>query len=545
MTVTIYRHPNFLALDQPNPKASAGDAMLVVNGLVEYLGDTGRARELAKQRDEPFREVALSGAAIIPGFHDAHIHFGSLAVERDTPDARAATSLAETLEIFRAYAADHPGDGWVVGGRWNRNRWSKSDPEPHRLMLDEIFPDRPVAMASIDGHAQWFNSAALRIGGFHANSPDIPGGVIVRDSSGEPTGLMFEKAFDDLVAVAEASMDEQLPKILTEAQEELLKTGVTHITDLDSEAVRTALMRMRDEGTLHVRVHKGIPMWNLSDAIAEGRRTGEGDDWITVGPVKLFADGALGPHTAAMHEAYEDEPDNTGVAVITSEALAEWVRLANDHGIAIATHAIGDRANTAVIDAYEKHVHLTRERGLTNRIEHAQHISPGDISRIADLGIAASMQPTHCTGDYPLSVELLGQRATKHYPWRSLLDAGATVIFGSDGPIEPHSGMVGVHAAVTRSTRDNQPAGGREPEEKISVLEALHAYTREPARVAGLERAGRITPGSYADFVVLDADPFTVEEHDLWKVQVLTTVVNGEIVYSRSPVNADRGSLSV
>lgn len=528
MSASLYIHPRIHTLEDTSP---VDGAIAVRGGRIVYVGALSEAREALGARAE---EIRLDGTAVIPAFHDAHIHMGNLARELVAPDLRTAASHDEVVDRLRAYAASGAKATWVVGGRWDRNAW-RDRAVPRRQTLDEIFGDMPVALPSVDGHASWVNSAALRIAGIDSATPDPPGGRIERDEHGEPTGLLLETAADAVRRLAERSLDAQLPSLLRVVQRNLLAAGIGHITDLDGEDVRDALLQMHDAGELRLRVHKGIPASALEKAIGEGRRTGDGDEMFTVGPVKLFADGALGPQTALMHQHFNGDSANHGIAVTDPEALRTAVRLANENGIAVATHAIGDLANTNVLDAYGAVPELTRRAGLRNRIEHAQHIRPSDVPRFREYGVIASQQPIHCTTDYPLSVELLGDRDTLHYPWRTLRDAGVPVAFGSDAPVEPIDPFYGVHAAVTRRTRDGEPPAGREPHECLTVREALRTFTQGSAYAAGLERDhGSLAPGRRADFITLDLDPFTTRPDDLWKTAVSTTVVAGSIVHQNS-----------
>lgn len=525
MTQKIYTHERFYRLQDAQPLAGA---ILTEHGRIKHIGSLQQVLEVA---DPDATQIALPGAAVLPVFHDAHIHTGLMALEKLAPDLDGATSLAEVLTRLREFAAAHPGISWVLGGRYDANKWECGS-APHRTYLDEIFGDRPVVLTTVDVHAGWANSAALELAQITALTPDPSGGKIVRDDSGEPTGLLLESALTPVTELAEAALTQHLPELLLQVQQDLLAVGIGHVTDIDDEKVLRAYRRMREQQRLHLRVHKAVRAEEIDIAITEGRHTGDGDDWITVGPVKFFSDGALGPHTAHMHEPFADEPDNCGIAVTDEQTLRREIRRANSAGLAVMVHAIGDKANTIALDVLQSVRDIAAEFGLRNRIEHAQHIKPADISRFKTLNVIASMQPCHATSDYPLSVNLLGARDTLHYPWRSLLDAGAHLAFGSDAPVEPANPFFEVHAAVTRQRRDDQPPGGREPEQRLDVLTALQTITAGPAYAAGLENdMGSLAVGKFADFIAVDTDPFTVQQELLWKIKVLTTVMGGEIVY--------------
>lgn len=526
MSQTLFTHPN-IRMGSAVGDGAPADAILVADGTIAAIGARGELREAFPGA----REVALPGAAVVAGFHDAHIHTGSVARGLATVDLRGSATLDEALERLAAFISARPGEGWITGGYWDANPWPTG--VPTKRDLDRVCPDRPVALASLDGHSVWVNSLGLRRAGIDASTPDPAGGVIHREpGSREPAGVLRESASAVVRDLSEQELDPELPGLLEEAQRRLLAMGLTHLTDFDEGATRLAFEGLRTEGKLKLRVHKGIPMEDLDRAIAEGWRTGDGDRWITTGPVKLFSDGALGSHTAHMGSDFADDPGNHGVEAIPAETIAELVRRANSAGIGVATHAIGDRANRLVLDAYERNIAITRERGLRNRIEHAQHIERGDLARFVSLGVIASLQPTHCTTDFRLAGRRIGDRDLANYAWRSLLDLGARVAFGSDAPIEPPNPLYGVHAAVTRQNRDGDPAGGFEPQERVSVDEALRLFSAGSAYAAGLEdRAGEIAVGKYADFVALEADPGAVPPSELWKIGVAATIVDGEVVH--------------
>lgn len=521
--LTLYTHPRILALHEVS-----ADGILVEEGVIRAVG----ARQELRDAFPEAHEVALPGGAIVAGFHDAHIHTGGVARDLASVNLRGMKTLDEALAKLGAYISERPGSGWITGGYWDSNVWETGVPTRHDL--DRVCPDRPIALANLDGHSVWVNSLGLRLAGIDERTPDPLGGVIVREHDGRrPAGVLRERASDAVVRIAERDLDPELPALLEQAQERLLAMGLTHLTDLDEEATRLAFERLRAEGKLKLRVHKGIPMSDLDRAIEEGWRTGNGDRWITTGPVKLFSDGALGSHTAHMGSDFADDPGNHGVEATPLAEISELVQRANSAGIAVATHAIGDRANRLVLDAYEEHLAITRAHELRNRIEHAQHIDRADIPRFAQLGVIPSLQPTHCTTDYALAGRRIGERDLANYAWRSLLDSGARVAFGSDAPIEPANPLYGVHAAVTRQGRDGQPEGGFEPHERVSLDEALALFSEGSAYAAGLEsKVGRLAVGQYADFVALSDDPHAIDPGELAGLGVEATIVDGDVVYT-------------
>ncbi|MFG2073772.1 amidohydrolase [Nonomuraea maritima] len=517
MTMRVFRNATIHTGDPHRPQVqalAADDEVIVATGTeAEVRAAVGPGAEL----------VDLDGAAVIPGLYDAHIHTASYARERSQVDLRTARSLEEALAAIAEHAARQRPGAWVLGGRWNSNAWERPV-QPDRHALDSVCPDRPAALPSIDGHTVWANSLALRMVGIDRTTPDPVGGQIVRDEHGEPTGILREAAsypLRDLVP------EEDLADQLLAAQEDLLALGLTSLHDIDGEDCRDAYLRLRDAGALKLRVLKAIPVEHLEAAVAEGRRTGDGDDWVRTGPVKLFSDGALGSHTCHMIDGFTGDEGNHGIAVTPYDDLVKLIRTAASAGIAVATHAIGDRANRLVLDAYEQ---AGPAPGLRHRIEHAQHVRRADIARMARLGVVASMQPVHCTSDIDLVAALLAGHDHVSYGWRTLLDEGVALAFGSDAPVEHPNPFVALHAAVTRTRTDGTPSGGWQPEQRISVGEALRAHTLGSAYAAGEEhRKGVLTPGRLADLVAVDTDPFAAEVDAIARTQVLTTVVGGQV----------------
>ncbi|MHA7176183.1 amidohydrolase [Arthrobacter sp. Sr24] len=510
----------------------------------ERIVALGQGEDLRAHATGPVEIVDLDGATVIPGLTDSHIHTANFAREIAALDLRGTRSIAEALERVRVYAQGLPRDSWVFGGRWDFNAWAVPV-QPSRYELDAVTGGRPAALPSIDGHTLWANSAALAAVGINASTPSPVGGEIVRDSAGEPTGVLREAAGDKLVDIMHSAEAGDLGVQLLEAQQRLLAVGLTGVHDFDGEDALAAYAGMRESGKLSIRVHKAIPMTALEQAIGEGRATGDGDVWLRTGPVKLFSDGALGSHSCHMNAPFPDENGNTGIEVIPYERLLELVRLAAGAGIVVATHAIGDRANELVLDAYADLARNPlgppvgngqRASRLRHRIEHAQHLRPEDIARMSRLGVIPSMQPTHCTTDIPLASTLLAGRNLASYAWRSLLDAGAVPAFGSDAPVEHPDPMFGIHAAVTRQNLHDEPEGGWQPGERVTVTEAIEGFTVGAAYASGEEaHKGRLRPGMLADFTALAADPFTSPASELRDIPVQSTTVGGVVRYRRNP----------
>ncbi|GAA4381938.1 amidohydrolase [Paeniglutamicibacter cryotolerans] len=528
----LYLNATFHTQWSTTPRATA----MLTRG--ERILAIGTPEELRAHATGITSTVDLGGAHVVPGLTDSHIHTGNYAREIAALDLRGTRSLEESLERVRAYAATLPEGAWIFGGRWDYNAWDRPV-QPDRQALDSVTGGRPAALPSIDGHTLWANTAALEAVGIDAGTPCPVGGEIVRDADGNPTGILRETAQDPLSEIRQSPAAGDLGAQLAEGQRRLLAVGLTGVHDFDGEDALEGYQQLRAAGELHLRVHKAIPMTALDHAIAMGRATGDGDAWLRTGPVKLFSDGALGSHTCHMTEAFPGDDGNTGIEVIPYLELLALVRQAAGAGIAVATHAIGDRANQLVLDAYEDLARnpLDAPAGarpglprLRHRIEHTQHLRPDDVQRLAELGVIPSMQPTHCTTDIPLASTLLAGRDIASYAWRSLLDAGAHPAFGSDAPVELPDPLHGIHAAVTRQDQQDQPAGGWQPGERITVAEAIAAYTVGAAYASGEEsHKGRLRPGMLADFTALGADPYTIDPSELRDVSVVATAVGGLI----------------
>ncbi|WP_066951273.1 amidohydrolase [Microtetraspora fusca] len=521
MSIRVYRNAAIHTGEVGAPPAQAmavdGELLIAVGTEAEVRAAAGPGAEL----------IDLDGAAVLPGLYDAHIHTAQYAQSLGAVDLRDVRSLDEALAMVKAHAARLRPGAWLFGGRWNSNTWNPPA-QPDRYALDSVCPDIPVALPNVDGHTVWANSAALRLAGIDASTPDPVGGEIVRDASGEPTGILREAASYPLRALM---VSPDLRDLLRAAQEELLGLGLTSVHDIDGEDCRAAYLGLRDAGELKLRVHKAIPMVHLERAIAEGRRTGQGDDWVRTGPVKIFSDGALGSHTCHMSESFAGEQGNTGIAVTPYEDLVALFSRAAGAGIAVATHAIGDRANHLVLDAYEA---LGHTPGLRHRIEHAQHLRPDDLSRMARLGVVASMQPVHCTSDIDLVDSLLAGHELASYAWRGMLNVGVALAFGSDAPVEHPNPFAALYAAVTRTRTDGTPVGGWQPEQRLSMAEAVTAHTLGAAYAAGEEeRKGLLTPGRLADFIAVDTDPYRESPEAVLRTKVLTTVVGGDVRWRR------------
>jgi predicted amidohydrolase YtcJ len=478
------------------------------------------------------RVIELSGAAVVPGFVDAHVHFGHFALARQQVDLDAAATLEDGLERIRGEAERLPAGGWLQGRGWDRNRWGRL---PTRADLDAVIGPRPVALSSHDGHALWLSSAALAAAGVHRETSDPPGGVIQRDPTGEPSGVLFENAQDLVRAHVPEPSERQLSDAIRAALPTAAAAGLTGIHNLEDARTRRVFQALEAAGDLTLRVYHGVPRGELAEARERGLHTETGSDWLRVGPVKLFADGALGSRTAWLLAAYEGRAadDYRGVATLSAEEIEEDMHAAADAGLDVAIHAIGDAAVRRVLDVFEQ----TREvypplRQRLVRIEHAQLVHPDDVARFGKLGVIASMQPIHATADRRAADAHWGDRSRHAYAWRDLVSAGATLAFGTDAPVEHIEPLLSLYAAATRRETDGSPHEGWHAHQCIGLEEAVRAYTRGSAmaeRAAG--RRGSLAAGTDADLVALGPDPFGLSSEALLATRVLLTMVGGRITY--------------
>jgi predicted amidohydrolase YtcJ len=478
--------------------------------------------------------VDLNGRCVTPGLVDAHVHFHNYALFRRRLHLDGAASLDEALQRIAGVAGKAAPGQWLLGRGWNQAQWP-AGLFPTAADLDRLVPQAPVFFSHKSGHAAWVNGQALRIARIDENTPDPPGGHIQRDERGRPTGILFEEAAGLVARHIPQPTEAELVDAMRAAQEHCWSVGLTGIHDFDGRACFQALQRLRQNGELGLRVVKNIPVYRFEHALGVGLRTGFGDDWLRIGGVKIFADGALGPRTAAMLEPYEGEPDNRGITVTDKEEMMAIASQASQNGLSVTVHAIGDRANHDVLDVFEA-VRAEEEKRsfspasrLRHRIEHVQILHPDDLKRLARLDVVASMQPIHATSDMEMAERHWGERARYSYAWRSLLDTGALLVFGSDAPVEPIEPLPGIYAAVSRRRSDGTPGpDGWYPEQRLTMAETIHAFTTAAAVTAGQEtHLGSISAGKLADLTIFDQDIFTLPAAELPAATIAGTVVDG------------------
>ena len=530
-------HGRIWTEDPAHPEAQA----LAVSGhrILAVGNDTG----IMKLAGPKTRILDLEGRRVVPGFDDAHVHFFWGGQGLASVQLRDARSRQEFTDRIAAFAKTRPAGEWIVDGNWDEQKWSPVELPTHEW-IDAVTPANPVWVQRSDGHMMLANALAMKLAGVTRDTPDVPGGTIGRDKDGNPTGIFKDAAKDLVEKAVPPPTDVQVDAALLAAQKYALDNGVTsvqdmgftgsHAADLQARVVR-GYQRLIAEGKWKVRVSARFPLDEGARLRSLGIQTNFGDDTLVIGSLKAFADGSLGSATAWFVQPFDDQPGNAGgptEQLSHPEEFFAKLQAADRAGNAIATHAIGDRANETILDLYER---LEKEDGPRDRrlrIEHAQHLRREDIPRFAALHVIASVQPYHAIDDGRWAETRIGhERAATTYAFRSLLNAGATLALGTDWFVAPMNPMETIYAATTRRTLDGKHPDGWFPEQKLTVAETVHAYTVGSAYAEGQDGIkGSLTPGRLADFDVLSEDIFHMDPVEIERVKVLTTVLGGEIV---------------
>lgn len=514
-----------------------GDSTRPWAAAVAVAGDTiaavGDSTAIAVWQGASTRVVSNGAAMVTPGFNDAHVHFLSGGVQLRSVDLRTASTPAEFIARIKAYAATLKPGEWIIGGDWDHERWAGS-PLPRRDWIDSVTPKNPVYVNRLDGHMAVANSLALRLARVTRATADIAGGTIVRDPDGTPTGILKDNAQDLVYGVMPDLSAEQSDSALARATAWAASKGVTGVSAVSvGWGELAAMKRAYRNGTLHTRISAYVPLgaWRrMADTL---KADGPGDDFLRVAGVKGFVDGSLGSRTALFYEPYSDDPSTSGLLVTPEDSLRRWIGGADSAGLQVVVHAIGEKANGLMLDIYDSVAKAHGARDRRFRIEHAQHLRPADAPRLARIGVIASMQPYHAIDDGRWAEKRIGPtRIRNMYIFRTLLDNHTHLAFGSDWTVAPMDPLLGIYAAVTRRTLDDKNPGGWIPEEKISVDEALRAYTAGDAYAAFGERVrGVLRPGMKADIAVLDQDLTTIRPEDIQAAKVRMTVVGGKVVF--------------
>lgn len=480
------------------------------------------------------RVIDAGGRLALPGFNDSHAHVLLGGRQLAGVDLAGARSREDFARLIAARAAELPQGRWLTGGSWDHERWP-SRVLPAKDDIDAFTPATPVFVSRLDLHMGLANSHALRLAGITAATADPPGGAILRDAAGEPTGILKDTAMDLVWRVMPKATLEESAAAVAKACDYAASLGVTTLQDMavwDEWDNWRVFEAYRAHGPMAARLCVRMP---LATWLEKGAPSGGGDAWLRLGGVKAFVDGSLGSSTALFFAPYDDDPGNSGLLMQPPEALRDQLAAADRAGLQTAVHAIGDKANSLLLDVFAAVAAANGRRDRRLRVEHAQHLAAGDIGRMADQGLIASVQPYHLVDDGRWAEKRIGpDRAKLTYAFRSLLDAGVVLAFGSDWPVAPLSPLPAIHAAVTRDTGDARQAGGWHPEQRLGVAEAVHAYTAAAAYAEFAEAdKGTLTPGKLADFVVLSRDIFTVAPEEIASAEVVLTVCGGRVVWEK------------
>ena len=474
------------------------------------------------------------GLTLLPGLIDAHGHVAGLGDALANVDVTGSTSEEEAVARVARRAAAEPGEGWLTGGGWNQVLWAGGEFPSHQS-LDAAVGDLPVILSRVDRHALWVNSRALALAGIDAETPDPEGGQIIRDAQGEPTGVLIDNAMQLVYAAMPEPTVASKREDLSRAMHYLVSLGMTGVHDAGATALEIdAYEGLLRDGDFPMRIYAMLRMADpLIDAQLHKGPRGDAQDRFMVRSVKISADGALGSRGAALIHDYHDDPGNRGLLLLSDEELKDNMRRAATAGFQVNVHAIGDLANRKVLDEFAALNADPEQRALRHRVEHAQILQLNDLKRFQPLRVIASVQPTHATSDKNMAGDRLGEeRLAGAYAWQSLLDSGARLAGGSDFPVEPANPFFGLHAAVTRRDRNGEPLGGWRIDEALSREHALSLFTEDAAYAGHAEtHVGRLARGYAADFILVKDDYFNAKAQDLWRNQVVATVVAGEVVY--------------
>ncbi len=502
-------------------------AMAVMNGRIVWLG---MEDDLYHLPSEKFEIIDLLGKTVLPSFCDAHMHFVFWALSLARVDLRGCKTYQEALNRLEKRAKELKKNEWLVGQGWHKDSWKKSV-WPHKKDLDKIAPHNPAAVFSYDEHSLWANSLALKKAGIDSKTENPQGGEIVRDDSGEATGILKETAMGLVHDIVPGKSEKTAMKLIAEAQQKLHTLGITSLGGFDSIDGFGLMQKYHLERGLKVRIGQNIQARHLEHVAELNLRTGLGDDRLWINGIKFFADGALGSQTAWMHKPYNGSKRNTGIQVFREDELLQKYRQCVRSGLNIVTHAIGDKANTVVL---ENIIRATgrRKKSFRHRIEHCQLLRKSDIPRFAKNSIIASVQPCQIIPDIPLIPKYWGQRGRYAYAFRSLLESGAMLAFGSDAPILPPDPLWNIYCAVNR--RKNSRSKAFYSSESLNVEQAVYAHTFGGAYAMGAEdRFGSITIGKYADIVILEKDIHTIDPGSIPGIKIVATLMEGEFLYGR------------
>jgi len=519
-----------------NDRQPPAEAVACLGSRIVAVGSSGEIRKWIGAGTEV---IDLDGKLVLPGFNDAHVHFFSGGQNLASVQLRDAKSEDEFRRRIAEFAAKQPAGRWITGGDWDHENWTPAR-LPTRQSIDAVTTGHPVFVNRLDGHMALANSQALQLAGITRDTPDPPGGTIVRDAAGEPTGVLKDAAMERVYRAIPEPSEDQIADAVRAAMRYAAENGVTSVQDMSAAPEILGVFQTllaRGELTTRISGHQPLAAWHRLAAV--GLRAAFGGEKLHIGGLKGFADGSLGSTTALFFEPYLDAPNTSGLAnseMIPESKMQDHILGADRAGLQVAVHAIGDKANHIILGMYEEAERQNGARDRRFRIEHAQHLTMADIPRFGKLHVIASMQPYHCIDDGRWAEKRIGpERVKGTYAFRALLDSGAVLAFGSDWDVAPMVPLMGIYAAATRRTLDGKHPDGWVPEQKITVAEAIRAYTMGSAYASFDEKIkGSIEPGKLADMVVVSEDILSIPAVEIEKARVETTVFDGKVIYRRS-----------
>jgi len=523
-----------------NAKVHTVDKSRPTAEAIAVLGDRivaiGSKAEIDLWRGPSTKTIDAKGKLVLPGFNDAHVHFVSGGQQLNSVELNDATSAAEVARRIAERAKARHKDEWIQGGDWDETKWSPAA-LPTKELIDAVTPDNPVFVNRYDGHMALANSVALRMAGITAKTADPPGGVIVRDAQGNPTGALKDAAMDAVFKAIPPLTHEQRMRAVKRALAHAASLGITSVQDMNPEYADIAIYsELLDKGELTTRIYAAPLIPQVEDQVKLGIRRAFGSSFLRIGALKAYADGSLGSATAYFFEPFTDQPNNRGLLSETMQPLSlmrERMMKADAAGLQLCTHAIGDAGISTILDLYAEIAKAHGPADRRSRIEHAQHMAAKDFDRLAQLKVIASVQPYHAIDDGRWAEKRIGHdRAGRTYAFRTFLDHGVRLALGTDWNVAPLNPMLTIYAAVTRATLDGKNPGGWFPEQKLSVAETVEAYTVGSAYAEFQEgEKGSITPGKLADMVILSDDIFNIDPVKIREVKVVRTLVGGKITY--------------
>ena len=526
----IVTNANVWTVDSKLPRAQA------VAIIGERIVAVGSQADVQGWRGASTRVIDAGGKLVLPGFNDAHVHFVSGGQQLDAVDLNDATSAEEFVKRVAQQASKTPKKQWITGGDWDETKWSPAQ-LPTKEMIDAVTPDNPVFLNRYDGHMSLANSIALRLAGVTASTPDPPGGSIVRDAQGNPTGALKDAAMDYVFKVIPPLSHDQRLHAVQRALSHAASLGVTSVQDMNPEYADIAVYsELLDRGQLTARIYAAPLITQVDDQVKIGIRRAFGSPYLRIGALKGYADGSLGSATAYFFEPFADQPNNHGLLSDEMHPISlmhDRMMKADAAGLQLCTHAIGDAGISAILDIYGDLVKVHGKADRRFRIEHAQHMAAKDFARFADLGVIASVQPYHAIDDGRWAEKRIGHdRASRTYAFRTFLNDGVRLAFGTDWNVAPLNPMLTLYAATTRATLDGKNPNGWFPEQKLTVAEAVQAYTMGSAYAEFQDgEKGSITPGKLADMVILNDDIFQMDPVKIRDAKVTKTIVGGKVVW--------------